>query len=99
MNGTTLVETIVALAVLATVMAVVGVAVRPIATIGADTTLARLAAAHATAVRTGEPVDLDISGRAFWFLPDGSSSGGVFWVESDAYLVDVLTSEVRRVER
>lgn len=98
-RGVTLVEMIVALAILGVVMGLTAVAVRPVAALDADSVAVRLSDAHEVAVRTGVPVVLAVGGQTVRFLPDGSSSGGMLRVGDAAYLMDPLTSEVRRVEQ
>ncbi len=99
MRGTTLLELVVALAVLGTALGVVGLGVRAVTSPAEAELLGAIRAARERAIQTGAPVTFTGSGSAVRFAPDGSATGGPVVADSVAYMVDPLTGMARRVPR
>lgn len=99
MRGVTLLELVVALAVVGFTSGLAAVAVTSHGAAGPDALVARLDSARATAVRRGEAVRVHFAGVPVLFLPDGSASGGPVITDSAVYGLDPLTGEVRRAAR
>jgi prepilin-type N-terminal cleavage/methylation domain-containing protein len=94
MKGVTLVELIVALALLGLVLGISGLALRSLRPPPASGAIRQLEAARAEALRTGRPVVVHVDTIAVRFAPDGSSSGGTIVVQGLATTVDPLTGGV-----
>jgi prepilin-type N-terminal cleavage/methylation domain-containing protein len=94
-RGVTLIELLVALAVLAVALSVTGLAVRSLEPSAEWDLLRSIESARARAIASGRPVVLDVDGRAIRFAPDGSALGGPLLTDSLVVGVDALTGEVR----
>lgn len=99
MRGTTLLELVVALAILGTALGVVGLGVRAVTPPAEAEVLGALRAVRERAIQTGAPVTFTGSGSAVRFAPDGSATGGPVLADSATYVVDPLTGMARRVPR
>jgi prepilin-type N-terminal cleavage/methylation domain-containing protein len=95
MRGVTLVELVVALAVIGVGLGVAGLAVRALEAGPEAQVLRTIDSVRARAIATGEPVVAEIGGRAVRFAPDGSALGGPLVKGSFIVRVDPLTGEVR----
>jgi hypothetical protein len=94
------VELVVALAVLGTSVAVVGLAIRSLQPpSSASAALAAMASARERAILTGQPVVYTLDGQSVRFAPDGSAGGGPLLTDSLVLFVDRLTGEVRSEPR
>lgn len=94
MKGVTLVELIVALAVVGLILGISGLALaslRPPSEAGA---IRELEAARDAAVRTGRSVVVHVDTISVRFAPDGSSSGGTITAGGLSISVDPLTGAV-----
>lgn len=99
MRGTTLLELVVALAILGTALGVVGLGVRAVTPPAEAEVLGAIRAARERAIQVGVPVTFTAPGSAVRFAPDGSATGGSIVADSATYVVDPLTGSVRRVPR
>ncbi len=99
MRGHTLVELIVALAVLGVALGVAGLALRGLETSEAAEIVGALHAARARAIVSGQPALYAARGDTVRFAPDGSAVGGPIVTDRVAALVDPVTGEVRLARR
>ena len=89
-NGATLMELLVAVAIVGVLLAVVGPGPRPTAASGTPDIASRVASARGHALRSGRPVTtvVDSNGHELTLYPDGSAA-------VDSLKVDPLTGAVR----
>lgn len=93
-RGVTLLELMVAVAILGLLAAVSGVAIRSLAPAPEQQLLRELAAAHEDAVQSGRNVVWLGDSVAVRFLPNGSSSGGRLAAGARTIVVDPLTGGI-----
>ncbi len=74
-RGVTLLELLVALMLLSVLLGVSGVAVASLKAPRASARVRQIEAAHAAAIRTGQPVSVVVDSSAYRFLPDGRGVG------------------------
>ena len=94
MKGVTLVELIVALALLGLILGISGLALGSLRAPPVSGMIQRLDAARAEALRAGRPVVVHLDTIALRFAPDGSSSGGTITTRGLSMTVDPLTGAV-----
>lgn len=97
--GTTLLELLVALAVLGAALGVAGLAVRGLETSEEAEIVRALHAARSRAIVSGQPALYEARGDTVRFAPDGTAMGGPIVTDSVAALVDPVTGEVRLARR
>ena len=97
--GVTLIELIVALAILGVALAVSGLSVRSLAPTPESRALRALESARRQAIETGAPATVLRDGRTVRFAPDGSAAGGPILTDSLVLFVDPMTGAVRAVRR
>src|SRR6266545_2251872 len=94
MKGVTLVELIVALALLGLILGISGLALESLRPPPASDAMRQLEAARAQALRTGRPVVVHVDTVPVRFAPDGSSRGGTIMTDGLVVTVDLLTGAV-----
>jgi prepilin-type N-terminal cleavage/methylation domain-containing protein len=94
MKGVTLVELIVALALVGLILGISGLALGSLRPPSASGVIPRLDAGRAEALRTGRPVVVHVDTIAVRFAPDGSSSGGTIMTGGLSLTVDPMTGAV-----
>lgn len=98
-RGATLVELTVALAIMGTTLAVVGLGMRGMRPAPEARVMAEIALARQQAVLSGRTTTVALGGRAVRFAPDGSATGGPLVTDSLVFHVDPLTGAIRVVPR
>jgi prepilin-type N-terminal cleavage/methylation domain-containing protein len=97
--GVTLIELVVALAILGTTLGVAGLALRSLAPTVESEALHALEAARRQAIESGVSTTVSRDGRAVRFAPDGSAAGGPIVTDSLVLFVDPLTGAVHAAAR
>jgi hypothetical protein len=95
----TLVELVVALAILGVTLAMAGLGVRSLEPPPGSRVARAIDAARERAILTGAPTVYALDGRAVRFAADGSATGGPIVADSLVFLVDPLTGAVHAVAR
>jgi prepilin-type N-terminal cleavage/methylation domain-containing protein len=97
-QGFTLVELLVAIALLGVLAGVAGAAFVSLRPTAEAEHLRAIAAARAEAIRTGATVTWSDGRQVVLFYPDGSSGGGIVALGSRRYAVDFLSGALRAAD-
>ncbi len=98
-GGVTLIELVVALAILGLTLAITGLGVRSLAPTSDAIALREIEAARRAAIESGTATTVSGGGRFVRFAPDGSAAGGPIVTDSLVLFVDPLTGTVRPERR
>jgi prepilin-type N-terminal cleavage/methylation domain-containing protein len=93
-RGVTLIELVVALAILGTTLAIAGLGIASLEAPASSRLTSDLALARRRAAESGAPVTVTVAGKAVRFAPDGSAAGGPLVVESLVIVIEPLTGAV-----
>jgi prepilin-type N-terminal cleavage/methylation domain-containing protein len=89
--GVTLIELVVALAILGTTLAIAGLGIASLEAPAGARLTSELELGRQRAAESGAPVTVTVGGKAVRFAPDGSASGGPLVAESLVIEVEPLT--------
>jgi prepilin-type N-terminal cleavage/methylation domain-containing protein len=98
-RGTTLIELVVALAVLSVSLAVAGLALRTLDAPRSASAFGALGAARERAIAEGVPIAVTVAGTQVRFEPDGSGRGGPVALDSLVLRIDPITGQVTDAAR